>query len=48
MADIIKLVKQQKSIIAAYEKYLDNEEVLNFGIFGVESTHLANCDKKSI
>jgi len=26
MADIIKLVKQQKSIIAAYEKYLDNEE----------------------
>lgn len=26
MADIIKLVKQQQSIIAAYEKYLDNEE----------------------
>ena len=26
MADVIKLVKQQKSIIAAYEKYLENEE----------------------
>ena len=26
MADIIKLVKQQKAIIAAYEKYTDEEE----------------------